>query len=177
MSVHGLADAELPAPVATIAAPFHVDYTYVAGVGRSVYLRGMAEGRFLARECPGCGQVYFPAPEQCARCLVALLSPSEIPGTGTVSTFCIVNLPFPGQLFTPPYVVGYLNLDGTGTKLMHRIMEVEPERVSVGMAVEPVWAPPEEWEPSLASVRYFRPVDPALRAPLPPGSARGGRDA
>ncbi|TYL45885.1 DNA-binding protein [Nocardioides sp. BGMRC 2183] len=164
--------AEIGEPVATIEAPFHVDYTYVAGVGRSVYLRGMAERRFLARRCPGCHQVYFPAPDHCARCLQVLDAPFEISGTGTISTFCIVNLPFPGQLVDPPYVVAYINLDGTGNKLQHRVLEVAPDAVAVGMQVEPVWAPETDLEPSLASVRYFRPVDPTLRVPVADQEAR-----
>ncbi|WP_141013714.1 Zn-ribbon domain-containing OB-fold protein [Nocardioides sambongensis] len=168
-SVRPSTATDLPAPVRTISAPFHVDYTYVAGVGRSVYLRGMAERRFLARRCPGCGQVYFPAPQHCARCLQVLDPPFEIPGTGAVSTFCIVNLPFPGQLVEPPYVVAYINLDGTGNKLQHRVLEVAPGDVAVGMQVEPVWTDDDRLEPSLASVRYFRPADPALRD--------GGHDA
>ncbi|HWC78790.1 MAG TPA: OB-fold domain-containing protein [Pseudonocardiaceae bacterium] len=158
---------ELPEPVRTIEAPFAMDYTYVAGVGRSLCLRGMARKLFLARTCPRCRMVYFPAPEQCARCLAPLGEPVELPGTGEIHTFCVVNFPFPGQLYQPPYVVAHINLDGTGTTLMQRIMEIEPDQVALGLAVEPVWVPDNELEPSLASVRYFRPRDPALRSPLP----------
>lgn len=161
-------DPVLPEPVETIKAPFKTDYTYVAGVGRSVYLRGMAQKQFLARTCPSCEMVYFPSPEQCARCLVALGEPFALEGRGEIETFCIVNFPFPGQLFKPPYVVAHLTLHGAGNRLMHRIMEIEPDDVVLGMEVEPVWVDDADLEPSMASIRYFRPVDESLRAPLPP---------
>ncbi|KAA9156356.1 DNA-binding protein [Amycolatopsis acidicola] len=157
----------LPEPVETIEAPLKMEYTYVAGVGRSVYLHGMARKAFLARRCPRCRMVYFPAPEQCARCLAPLDEPFELPGTGEIDTFCVVNFPFPGQLYKPPYVVAHINLHGTGTRLMHRIMEIDPADVALGQEVEPVWVADDALEPSLASVRYFRPRDPALRVPLP----------
>lgn len=142
-------------PVSSIKSPFRMDYTYVAGVGRSVFLRGLAGRRLLARRCPSCAQVYLPPPEFCSRCLTELEEPFELNGNGVVSTFCVVNFPFPGQTFEPPYVVAHIQLDGADTRLMHLIREVAPAEVHIGMAVEPVWG--EEKEPSMASIRHFRP--------------------
>jgi len=153
----------LPEAVETIASPFRMDYTYVAGVGRSVFLRGLAERRLLARRCPGCAQVYMPPPEFCSRCLSPLDEPFELDGRGVVSTFCVVNFPFPGQSIEPPYVVAYIQVHGADTRLMHLVHEIEPEQVHIGMEVEPVWAPDDELDTSLTSIRHFRPV--------------GGRDA
>jgi uncharacterized protein len=146
----------MTAPVSSIASPFRMDYTYVAGVGRSVFLRGLAERRLLARRCPSCAQVYLPPPEFCSRCLVALEEPFELEGKGVVSTFCVVNFPFPGQSFEPPYVVAHIQIDGAATRLMHLVREVAPAEVHIGMAVEPVWG--TEKEPSMASIQHFRPA-------------------
>lgn len=132
-----------------------MDYTYVAGVGRSVFLRGLAQRSLLARRCPACGQVYVPPPQFCSRCLTELEQPFEVPGTGTVSTFCVVSFPFPGQVFEPPYVVAHIHLDGADTRLMHLIREIEPDDVYIGLPVEPVWGQPDT---SLNSISYFRPV-------------------
>jgi uncharacterized OB-fold protein len=153
----------LPEAVETMASPFRMDYTYVAGVGRSVFLRGLAERQLLARRCPGCTQVYLPPPEFCSRCLSPLDEPFELDGRGVVSTFCVVNFPFPGQSIEPPYVVAYIQVHGADTRLMHLVREIEPDQVSIGMEVEPVWAPDDELDTSLTSIRHFRPV--------------GGRDA
>lgn len=139
----------------SIKSPFRMDYTYVAGAGRSVFLRGLAERRLLARRCPSCAQVYLPPPEFCSRCLVSLEEPFELAGKGVVSTFCVVNFPFPGQIYEPPYVVAHIQIDGAATRLMHLIREVEPGDVHIGMSVEPVWG--TEKEPSMASIRHFRP--------------------
>jgi uncharacterized OB-fold protein len=144
-----------PQPVTSITSPFRMDYTYVAGVGRSVFLRGLAERRLLARRCPSCAQVYLPPPEFCSRCLTELEEPVELTGNGVVSTFCVVNFPFPGQTFEPPYVVAHIQIDGAATRLMHLVREVEPGEVHIGMAVEPVWD--TELDTSMNSIRHFRP--------------------
>ena len=151
----------LPEPVDTMASPLRMDYTYVAGAGRSVFLRGLAERRLLARQCPGCSRVYAPAPEFCSRCLRPVGPPFELPGHGRVTTFCVVNFPFPGQVYEPPYVVAHIRLDGADTSLMHLVREVAPERVRIGLRVGPVWVRDDELDTSTTSIRYFRPIGPA----------------
>lgn len=151
----------LPEPVALMPSPFRMDYRYVAGQGRSVFLRGLAERRLLARRCPGCAQVYLPPPEFCSRCLRHLDPPFDLDGRGVVSTFCVVNFQFPGQGFDPPYVVAHIQLHGAATRLMHLVREAPPEQVRIGMEVEPVWAPDDDLDASLASIRHFRPVGAA----------------
>lgn len=146
------------APVSSIKSPLHMDYTYVAGTGRSVFLHGLAQGRLLARRCPSCAHVYLPPPEFCSRCLAGLGEPFELAGTGVVSTFCVVNFQFPGQVYEPPYIVAYIQVDGADTRLMHLLREAEPGDVHIGMRVQPVWRPDEELETSMSSIRYFRPV-------------------
>lgn len=148
----------LPQPVTTIASPFHMDYTYVAGVGRSIFLRGLAYRRLLARRCPACKRTYCPAPQFCSRCLTELSAPYPLSGTGIVETFCIVNFPFPGQVFTPPYVVAHIRLAGADTRLMHMIGDTDPAGVRIGMTVRPVWVDDADLAPTMASIRYFEPV-------------------
>lgn len=151
----------LPEPVTTIASPLRMDYTYVAGAGRSVFLRGLAHRRLLARRCPGCARVYLPPPEFCSRCLLPLGEPFELAGTGVVATFCVVNFPFPGQLYEPPYVVAHIQVRGADTRLTHLVRDVAPDRVRIGMAVEPVWVDDAELDTSMTSIRYYRPVGSA----------------
>jgi uncharacterized protein len=151
----------LPEPVTSMPSPFRMDYTYVAGAGRSTFLRGLAERRLLARRCPVCEQVYLPPPEFCSRCLSPLADPFELDGRGVVSTFCVVNFPFPGQTIEPPYVVAHIQVHGAATRLMHLVREVQPDEVRIGMEVEPVWAPDEKLDTSLTSILHFRPVPDA----------------
>jgi hypothetical protein len=42
---------------------------------------------------------------------------------------------------------------------MGLLQEIPTDQVRMGMRVEAVWVEPDELTPSLASVKYFRPVD------------------
>ncbi|HMK98876.1 MAG TPA: OB-fold domain-containing protein, partial [Acidimicrobiales bacterium] len=82
----------------------------------------------------------------------------ELGNTGTVTTYCVVNVPFQGQSVEIPYICAQVLLDGANLAFMGLIQEVPSDQVRMGMRVEAVWVAPEELGPSMASVRYFRPT-------------------
>ena len=73
----------------------------------------------------------------------------ELSDKGMVTTFCIVNVPFLGQQIKPPYVAAYVLLDGADIPFLHLILECEAADVHMGMRVEAVWRPREEWDHTL----------------------------
>ncbi len=77
---------------------------------------------------------------------------------GTVTTFCIVNVPFMGQKITPPYVSAYVLLDGADIAFLHLILDIPADEVRMGMRVEAVWKPREEWGTTIENISHFRPT-------------------
>ena len=144
-------------PVQSIRTPIELHYRFAAGQAASRFLRGLQQGRILGQRCPVCGKVYTPPRGACAADGVPTTDEVELSGRGTVTTFCVVNVPFYGQKIKIPYVSATILLDGADIGLMHLIQEVEADKVRMGMRVEPVWAPPEERAQSLESIQYFRP--------------------
>jgi uncharacterized OB-fold protein len=144
-------------PVRSIRAPARIEYRFLAGAAQSRFLRGIASGKILGQRCPQCGKVYVPPRGACAADGVATREEVQVADRGTVTTFCVVNVPFYGQKIKIPYVSATILLDGADIGLMHLIQEVDADKVHMGMRVEAVWAPPEERGPTLESIRYFRP--------------------
>ncbi len=145
-------------PVRSIRCPVRLEYRYTAGQASTKFLRGLEQGRILGQRCPECGKVYTPPRGACAACGVATDEEVEVSGKGTVTTFCVVNVPFFGQRIEIPYVSATILLDGSDIGLMHLLQEVDAAKVHMGMRVEPVWVAPEERKPTLESIRYFRPT-------------------
>ncbi len=142
-------------PVRSIRTPMRLEYTIAAGRAPSRFLRGLAQRRILAQRCPECEKVYVPPRGACPTCGVPTDEEVELPHTGTITTFCIVNIPFAGQAIEIPYVCASVLLDGANIALFHLIQEVPPEDVRMGMRVEAVWA--DAPGPTLESIKYFRP--------------------
>ena len=82
---------------------------------------------------------------------------------GTVTTYCVVNVPFAGQSIEIPYICAQVLLDGANLSFMGLIQEIPTDQIRMGMRVEAVWVEPDELSPSLASVRYFRPNEMCIR--------------
>jgi uncharacterized OB-fold protein len=141
-------------PVEIVETPIHLDFSYTPGVAASRFLRSLEKGEIVGQRCPKCQKVYVPPRGACSMCGVATDEELTLTGKGTVTTFCITNVPSPG--LEPPYVTAWIRLDGADITSMFLIQECDPSEVRLGMRVEPVWA--EEKAPNIGSIKYYRPT-------------------
>ncbi|WP_134739057.1 OB-fold nucleic acid binding domain-containing protein [Nocardioides sp. 503] len=146
-------------PVAGVVTPVSLDYIYAASPEESTFYRGLDEGRILGQRCPSCHKVYVPPRSACPTDGTPTEGEIELSGAGTITTFCIVNVPFLGQKIAPPYVSAYVLLDGADIALLHLILGVPADEVRMGMRVKAVWKPREEWAYSLENIDHFAPTD------------------
>ncbi len=144
-------------PVTMTVAPVRLRYQHTASPAESAYLRGLAEGRLVGQRCPACGKVYIPSRGTCPADGVPTDSEVELPDTGTVTTFCVVNVGYPGQKVTPPYVAAAVLLDGADIAFQHLILGCDPGEVRMGMRVRAVWRPRAEWGTSAGTISHFAP--------------------
>lgn len=144
--------------VSMITTPIRLRYEHSASPEESRYLRGLAQGRVLAQRCPSCHKVYLPPRGACPTCGVPTTDEVELPDIGTITTFCIVNVPFPGQRTKPPYVHASVLLDGSDIPFQHLILGCSADEVRMGMRVRAVWRPREEWGFTPQNISHFEPT-------------------
>jgi uncharacterized protein len=147
-----------PEPVAMITTPVRLHYEHTASPEESRFLRGLADGRLLGQRCPACGKVYIPPRGACPTDGVPTTDEVELPDRGTVTTFCVVNVPYPGQRVTPPYVAAAVLLDGADIPFQHLILGCEPGEVRMGMRVRAFWKPRHQWGTTPENIDHFYPT-------------------
>jgi hypothetical protein len=145
-------------PVTMMTTPIELSVQHSASPQETAYLLALQEGRLIGQRCPQCGKVYVPPRGACPVDGVPTEEEVELPDRGIVTTFCIVNVPFQGQRIKPPYVAAYVLLDGADIAFLHLILDCPAQDVRMGLRVEAVWRPREEWEPSLTNITHFRPT-------------------
>jgi uncharacterized OB-fold protein len=145
-------------PITGIITPVELDYLYEASPEESSFFRGLAEGRLLGQRCPTCGKVYIPPRGACPVDGVPTKEEVELPDTGIVTTFCIVNVPFLGQKIQIPYVSAYILLEGADIAFLHLIQGIPADEVRMGMKVKAVWKPREEWGTTIENIMHFEPT-------------------
>jgi uncharacterized protein len=143
--------------VTMVITPVNLHYTHSASPTEDPFLRGLMEGRLIAQRCPACEKVYFPPRPACPTDGVPTTDQIELADRGTVTTYCVVNVPFLGQRIPPPYVSAYVLLDGADIPFLHLLLGVAPEDVRMGMRVEAVWKPREDWGPTMQNIDHFKP--------------------
>jgi uncharacterized OB-fold protein len=144
--------------VRMLTTPIRLSYRHSASAEESRYLRALAEGTIIGQRCPACGKVYVPPRGACPTCGVPTTTDVALPDTGTVTTFCIVNVPFQGQRVPTPYVAASVLLDGADIPFQHLILGCEPADVRMGMRVRAVWKPPEQWGTTAENISHFEPT-------------------
>ncbi|WP_328478545.1 OB-fold domain-containing protein [Actinoplanes sp. NBC_00393] len=144
-------------PVTIMTTPIRLSYRHTTSDEEDRYLRALAEGRLIGQRCPACHKVYVP-PRVCPADGVAPDEVVEIADRGTVTTFCVVNVPFAGQRLTPPYVVAQVLLDGADIPIPHLVLGVEAEQVRMGLRVAAVWRDRSEWSTTPENIAHFEPA-------------------
>ncbi|MFP6654840.1 MAG: Zn-ribbon domain-containing OB-fold protein, partial [Myxococcota bacterium] len=135
-------------PVILLRTAISLDYDYSAGQSASRFLRAIKEGKLLGQRCPVDGRVYFPSRGSCPQHAVTFGDETvELSDKGTVVTFSIVRVPSANIPLDLPYITVNVLLDGADTILMH-VLDADLKDVHMGMRVQAVWKPREEWTTS-----------------------------
>jgi uncharacterized protein len=81
-----------------------------------------------------------------------------VEAVGLVETFSICHVSWDMRALDPPELPAVIWLDGASQGgFLHKLGEVAPDDVRIGMAVEAVWRPLEERTGSILDIAYFRP--------------------
>lgn len=161
-------------PVRSVRTPAQLDYEFTAGDATTRFLRGITQKKIIGQRANETSRVYVPPRGADPELGAATPIEVEVAQVGTVVSFCVVNLQFYGSVMEIPYTSALILLDGADLSIMHLIQEIPADQVRIGMRVEAVWRDDADIEPTLESIKWFRPNgepdDPNVRIP---GERRG----
>jgi len=130
---------------------------YTTGLAGERFFRALKdEGRILGTRCTRCDRTYVPAVQFCERCMGELEEWVDVGTVGEVHTYTLLYENLDGSRRDEPELVAFVRLGDGG--LVHRLGEVAPDEVYIGMQVEAVFKPQAEREGSILDIEHFRPV-------------------
>jgi len=147
------------APLTQIISPSRLCYQVTASELLREFLVALMDKKIVGSRCPVTGKVYVP-PRGASPVTGQPMESDlvEVAQTGTVTTFCVVNIPFEGQRLKPPYVCAHVLLDGADVPLLHLVGGCDAAEVTMGMRVSAVWVDDAQMAPTLESIAYFQPT-------------------
>ncbi len=131
---------------------------YTFGLAGERFFRAIKdEGRLYGTHCPNCNRTYVPAASFCERCLSELTEWIDVGLVGEVHTFTLLHENYDGSPRETPEVVAFIRMEDGG--LVHRIDEIQPDEIEIGLHVEAVFKPKVERNGSILDILYFRPAN------------------
>jgi len=138
---------------------FPVRYLYTAGVAGERFFREIKDhGTIKGLRCNECDVVHVPPSIYCDKCYSPLDEWVDVGTKGLLHAFTLSYLNREGSRLGEPTLMGIIKFQGTEGALIHRLGEIEPPELQIGMPMEAVFKKPEEREGSILDILYFRPL-------------------
>ena len=148
--------ADDEAPVTGVVQPIHLDYEIHAGTALRRYLEGLAEGKIIGGRAANSDEVYAASRGTDPKTGEPTSIEVEVGDTGTISTFCVVNIPGLSELAPPvPYVSAQIIIDGANNTFFGLIRGIETDDVRMGMRVKAIWA--DELKADHTAIKWWEP--------------------
>jgi uncharacterized protein len=135
-------------------------YAWDTGVAIGTYLASLKAGVLLGAYCPHCRRMVVPPRVVCEQCFRPITEYVPLKDTGRVNTFSLCYVTWDVQRITEPEIPAVIEIDGASPLcgIMHKLGEVDPAAVHMGMRVQAVWKPADQREGAITDILYFRPV-------------------
>jgi len=133
-------------------------HRYTLGVAGERFFKALRDRQqILTSPCPKCRNRLLPPKSYCERCFEET-SEDWIPvqGAGYLRSFTVLHRSLEEEPLDPPEVVALVGWPGVRGGLIHRLLGIDPSQVTLGMAVEPVWA--DVRSGALSDISHFRPA-------------------
>jgi len=135
------------------------DYAYTLGIAGERFFKELKEnGRIMGAKCKKCGKVYVPPKLYCEECFEKIEEWIDVGTKGKIYTYTVVYLDEHGRKLEKPVIYALIKFNRAFGGLIHKIGEVKPEEVKIGMLVEAVFKLQTEREGTINDIKYFKPV-------------------
>jgi uncharacterized OB-fold protein len=132
---------------------------YTVGIAVERFFRAIKnQGVLMGTVCPACSLTYVPPVLYCERCFTQLEEWVDVSSKGAVYTYTILSVSLEDSPLEKPEILALVKIDGVHGGLVHRLGDVKPQEVEIGMPVEAVFKPQKQREGSILDIKYFRPV-------------------
>jgi uncharacterized protein len=136
-------------------------YAWDTGIAIGSYLASLKNGVILGARCNTCQKTVVPPRIVCEWCFNPMDDYVPLQDTGTVNTFSLCYVTWDVQRITDPEIPAVIEIDGASPLhgIMHKLGEVAPEKVHIGMRVKAVWLPADQRTGSIQDIKYFKPLE------------------
>ena len=124
-------------------------------VGRYLdkFFDNLENKKVIGNKCLKCGDVFIPPRKICGKCNVVIPLEEnwlDLPDTGTLINYTITPYRVNDRTHRKAknLLLGMVQIDGSNTSIVYRLLDLEPSDVKIGMKVKIEWAEKTKGDPS-----------------------------
>lgn len=131
------------------------------GIAIGHYLSSLQNGIILGAHCTTCRKTVVPPRVVCEWCFRPMDEFVPLKDTGVVNTFSLCYVTWDVKRIKQPEIPAVIEIDGASPLhgIMHKLGEVDPKKIKIGMRVKAVWKPSEDRVGSITDILYFKPLE------------------
>jgi uncharacterized OB-fold protein len=134
------------------------DYIYTLGIACEKFFIEIKEnGRILGAKCKHCSYVFVPPKLFCEKCFAKLTEWVDVGTQGVVYTFTVAHIDINGAELKEPVIYALIIFDGAEGGLVHKVGDIKPNQVKIGMKVEAVFKPQPDRTGNINDIQFFKP--------------------
>ncbi|MFX0020185.1 MAG: Zn-ribbon domain-containing OB-fold protein [Promethearchaeota archaeon] len=110
--------------------------------------------KIVGNKCPKCGDVFVPPRKVCGKCNGVITFEENwvnLPETGTLLNYTITPYKVNDRAFRKvkkPQKIGMIQIDGSDTAIVYRLLDLEPNEIKLGMKLKVEWEEKTKGDPS-----------------------------
>ncbi len=135
------------------------NYAWDTGIAIGAFLSGLRNGIILGAKCQKCHRIIVPPRIVCEWCFRPIQDFVPLKDTGVINTFSLCYVTWDVKRLSVPEIPAVIEIDGASKLhgILHKLGEVSPQDVRIGMKVKAVWKPVPDRTGSITDILYFRP--------------------
>ena len=129
------------------------DFNFWVGRYLDKFFDNLENKKLVGNKCPKCDDVFVPPRKICGKCnMVIPLEENwvDLPDTGTLLNYTMTPYRVNDRTHrkTKDLLLGMVQIDGSNTSIVYRLLNLDPSDVNIGMKVKLEWANKTKGDPS-----------------------------
>ena len=130
------------------------EFAFWVGQYMDKFYDALENKKIIGNKCPKCGDVFVPPRKICGKCNEKISLDQnwvDLPDSGILKNYTITYYKIndrASRKVKKPQIVGMIQIDGSSTVIINRLLDIEPEEMKIGMKFKVQWEEKTKGDPS-----------------------------
>lgn len=129
------------------------EFNFWVGQYMDKFYDNLENKKIAGNKCSKCGNVFVPPRKICGKCNVIIPLDKnwvDLPNCGTLVNYTITPYKINDRSYrkVKPQIIGMVQIDGSNTSIVNRLLDLNPDELKMGMKLKVVWSDKLKGDPS-----------------------------